>query len=94
MRLPGKRREYYKDDAATAATWTDDGRLRTDELASLDEDGFVYISGRLKDMIIRGGNNIYATDVEAVILEHPAVQKRRSSASRTKCSAKTSARTW
>jgi acyl-CoA synthetase (AMP-forming)/AMP-acid ligase II len=75
VRLPGKRREYYKDDAATAATWTADGWLRTGDLARLDDDGFVYISGRLKDMIIRGGNNIYATDVEAAILEHPAVQE-------------------
>ena len=75
MRLPGKRREYYKDDGASAATWTEDGWLRTGDLAYLDEDGFVYISGRIKDMIIRGGNNIYATDVEAVILEHPDVQE-------------------
>ena len=72
---PGKRREYYKDDGASAATWTDDGWLRTGDLAYLDADGFVYISGRIKDMIIRGGNNIYATDVEAVILEHPDVQE-------------------
>ena len=90
---PGKRREYYKDDGATAATWTDDGWLRTGDLAYLDEDGFVYISGRIKDMIIRGGNNIYATDVEAVILEHPAVQEaavdRRAAHT---CSARTSAR--
>jgi acyl-CoA synthetase (AMP-forming)/AMP-acid ligase II len=75
VRLPGKRREYYKDDGASAATWTDDGWLRTGDLAYLDADGFVYISGRIKDMIIRGGNNIYATDVEAVILEHPDVQE-------------------
>src|SRR5262249_20375273 len=75
VRLPGKGREYYNDDAANAATWTGDGWLRTGDLAYLDEDGFVYISGRIKDMIIRGGNNIYATDVEAVILEHPAVQE-------------------
>ena len=75
VRLPGKRREYYKDDGATAATWTDDGWLRTGDLAYLDDDGFVYISGRIKDMIIRGGNNVYATDVEAVILEHPDVQE-------------------
>ena len=75
MRLPGKRREYYKDDGASAAAWTDDGWLRTGDLAYLDADGFVYISGRIKDMIIRGGNNIYATDVEAVILEHPDVQE-------------------
>ena len=75
VRLPGKRREYYKDDAASAATWTDDGWLRTGDLAYVDEDGFVYISGRIKDMIIRGGNNIYATDVEAVILEHAGVRE-------------------
>ena len=49
--------------------------MRTGDLAYLDADGFVYISGRIKDMIIRGGNNIYATDVEAVILEHPDVQE-------------------
>ena len=75
MRLPGKRREYYKDDGATNAAWTTDGWLRTGDLAYLDDDGFVYISGRIKDMIIRGGNNIYATDVEAVILEHADVQE-------------------
>jgi acyl-CoA synthetase (AMP-forming)/AMP-acid ligase II len=75
VRLPGKRREYYKDDAASAAAWTADGWLRTGDLAYLDEDGFVYISGRIKDMIIRGGNNIYATDVEAVVLEHAGVQE-------------------
>ena len=52
VRLPGKRREYYKDDGASAAAWTDDGWLRTGDLAYL-----------------------YATDVEAVILEHPDVQE-------------------
>ena len=61
--------------ARARSTWTDDGWLRTGDLAYLDADGFVYISGRIKDMIIRGGNNIYATDVEAVILEHPDVQE-------------------
>ena len=77
MRLPGKRREYYKDDGASASTWTEDGWLRTGDLAYLDDEGFVYISGRIKDMIIRGGNNIYATDVEAVLLEHPTCRKPR-----------------
>ncbi|HEU5300953.1 MAG TPA: AMP-binding protein [Acidimicrobiia bacterium] len=75
MRMQGKQREYYKDDAATASTWTPDGWLRTGDLAYLDEDGYLYICGRKKDMIIRGGNNIYATDVEAVLLEHPDVQE-------------------
>jgi len=75
MRMQGKQREYYKDDAATASTWTDDGWLRTGDLAYLDDDGYLYVCGRKKDMIIRGGNNIYSTDVEAVLLEHPAVQE-------------------
>jgi acyl-CoA synthetase (AMP-forming)/AMP-acid ligase II len=75
LRMDGKQREYYKNDEATAATWTDDGWLRSGDLAYLDEDGFLYICGRKKDMIIRGGNNIYATDVEAVLLEHPDVQE-------------------
>jgi acyl-CoA synthetase (AMP-forming)/AMP-acid ligase II len=74
-KLPGKQREYYKDDQATERTWTSDGWLRSGDLAYTDEDGFIYISGRIKDMIIRGGNNIYATDIEAVIIEHPAVQE-------------------
>jgi acyl-CoA synthetase (AMP-forming)/AMP-acid ligase II len=74
-RLPGRQREYYKDEEATSATWTPDGWLRSGDLAYLDTDGFIYIVGRKKDMIIRGGNNIYATDVEAVILEHPDVQE-------------------
>jgi acyl-CoA synthetase (AMP-forming)/AMP-acid ligase II len=75
LRMQGKQREYYRDDDATRSTWTDDGWLRSGDLAYLDEDGFLYICGRMKDMIIRGGNNIYATDVEAVILEHPAVRE-------------------
>ncbi len=74
-RLPGRQREYYRDDDATSATWTADGWLRSGDLAYLDADGFIYIVGRKKDMIIRGGNNIYATDVEAVVLEHPDVQE-------------------
>jgi acyl-CoA synthetase (AMP-forming)/AMP-acid ligase II len=75
LRMVGKQREYYRDDEATRSTWTDDGWLRSGDLAYTDEDGFLYICGRMKDMIIRGGNNIYATDVEAVILEHPAVRE-------------------
>ncbi len=74
VRNPGREREYFNDAEATAATWRD-GWLHSGDLAYLDEDGFLYIVGRQKDVIIRGGNNIHATDVEAVLYEHPAVQE-------------------
>ncbi len=74
-RMEGAQREYYKDADATASTWTADGWLRSGDLAYLDEDGFLYIAGRKKDMIIRGGHNVYPTDVEAVLIEHPDVQE-------------------
>jgi acyl-CoA synthetase (AMP-forming)/AMP-acid ligase II len=72
IRLPGRQREYYRDPDATARTWTD-GWLHTGDLGRLDEDGYLYIVGRTKEVIIRGGNNIYATDVENALLEHPTV---------------------
>jgi acyl-CoA synthetase (AMP-forming)/AMP-acid ligase II len=74
-RLRGYQREYYKDAEATASTWTSDGWLRSGDLGYLDDDGFLYIVGRKKDMIVRGGNNVYPTDIESVILEHPDVQE-------------------
>ena len=72
IRLPGKAREYYRDPQASAAAWRTDG-LHTGDLARIDEDGYVYVVGRLKEVIIRGGNNVYAADVEAVLYEHPDV---------------------
>lgn len=66
------RREYYRDPEASASTWSGEW-LRTGDLGHLDEDGYLYISGRAKDVIIRGGNNVHAADVEAVLYEHPAV---------------------
>ncbi|MDP1794891.1 MAG: fatty acid--CoA ligase family protein, partial [Acidimicrobiales bacterium] len=74
VRNPGREREYFNDPDATAATWRD-GWLHSGDLAFLDEDGFLYIVGRAKDVIIRGGNNIHATDIESVLFEHPAVQE-------------------
>ncbi len=71
---PGREREYFDDPSATASTWRD-GWLHTGDLAFLDEDGYLYIVGRKKDVIIRGGNNIHATDVESVLMEYPGIQE-------------------
>ncbi len=72
LRIPGRQREYFEDPEATAETWVD-GWLRTGDIGRLDGDGYLYIGGRAKDVIIRGGTNIYAVDVEYVILSHPDV---------------------
>jgi len=72
LRMPGREREYYNDPDATAGTW-DNGWLRTGDLGRLDADGYLYIVGRKKDVIIRGGNNIHAQDVETVLHDHPDV---------------------
>ncbi len=74
VRNPGREREYFRDTEATAETWRE-GWLHSGDLAYLDEDGFLYVVGREKDVIIRGGNNVHATDVEAVLYEHPGVQE-------------------
>ena len=72
VRVGNRHREYYRDPEATAATWGD-GWLHSGDLGTLDADGYLYIRGRKKDMIIRGGNNVMAADVEAVLVEHPGV---------------------
>ncbi|MEW6777435.1 MAG: class I adenylate-forming enzyme family protein [Bdellovibrionota bacterium] len=69
------RRKYFKNEKATSETWTEDGWLKTGDLGYLDDDGFLYIAGRNKDMIIRGGFNVYPIEIEAALHEHPAVQE-------------------
>src|SRR5690606_3406855 len=64
---------YHDDAAATAATIDDDGWLHTGDLCSMDERGYCTIVGRLKDMIIRGGENIYPSEIEEVLFRHDAV---------------------
>ena len=63
---------YWHKPEASAATFID-GWVRTGDLARLDDEGFVYIVDRAKDMIIRGGENIYSTEVENCLYAHPAV---------------------
>ncbi|MGE3848563.1 MAG: AMP-binding protein [Gammaproteobacteria bacterium] len=64
---------YYDMPEATAATIDADGWLHTGDLCSMDARGFCRVTGRLKDMIIRGGENIYPREVEEVLYTHPAV---------------------
>ncbi|MGI9169967.1 MAG: class I adenylate-forming enzyme family protein [Caulobacteraceae bacterium] len=63
---------YWNKPQATAETFID-GWVRTGDLARLDEEGFCYIVDRAKDMLIRGGENIYCVEVENVLFDHPAV---------------------
>ncbi len=64
---------YFDMPEETAATIDGEGWLHTGDLASMDERGYCRIEGRLKDMIIRGGENIYPREIEAVLFEHPSV---------------------
>lgn len=65
----------YLDPAHTDDAFTDDGWFRTGDLATIDTDSWLNVTGRLKDVIIRGGENISATEVEAIVEAHPAVQQ-------------------
>lgn len=72
MKGPNLIRGYWNKPEATAETIVD-GWLRTGDLGRMDEEGFLYIEDRAKDMILRGGENVYSAEVEAAIYEHPAV---------------------
>jgi fatty-acyl-CoA synthase len=64
---------YYDMPEATAAAIDPEGWYHTGDLASMDERGYLRIEGRLKDMIIRGGENIYPREIEEVLFKHAAV---------------------
>jgi len=73
VRGPITMREYVGKPEATAQTLLPGGWLRTGDLARVDEDGFVFVVDRLKDMIITAGFNVYPAELERAIAEHPAV---------------------
>ena len=66
-------RGYFENPEATAAAIDTEGWLHTGDLCSMDERGYCYIEGRLKDMIIRGGENIYPREIEQLLFTHPMV---------------------
>lgn len=65
---------YWDDPAKTAEAIDADGWMHSGDLATMDENGYIRITGRIKDMIIRGGENIYPREIEEFLLTHPAVQ--------------------
>ena len=65
---------YWGKPEATAAAITPDGWLRSGDGGHMDADGYIYVTDRIKDMIISGGENIYPAEIERVLAEHPAIQ--------------------
>ena len=72
LRGPGIMRGYWRKPAETEATFSD-GWLRTGDGGYIDENGYLYVTDRIKDMIISGGENIYPAEVESAIATHPSV---------------------
>jgi fatty-acyl-CoA synthase len=66
---------YYGDADATAEALNDSGWLRSGDLGTMDADGYVSITGRRKEMIIRGGENIYPREIEDLLFAHPKISE-------------------
>lgn len=64
---------YYKDPENTAKTLEPDGWMHTGDVGYMDEDGFVFVTGRIKELIIKGGENIAPREIDEALLKHPAV---------------------
>src|SRR5699024_3190632 len=64
---------YWNNTSATEAAFDAEGFFRTGDLGYRDDDGYVYIVDRMKEMIIHGGYNVYPREVEEVLYEHPDV---------------------
>ena len=75
LRTPQLMKGYLGKPEETAEVITEDGWFRTGDMGKVDDDGFVFVEDRLKDMIISGGENIYSPEVERVLAEHPAVME-------------------
>ena len=73
VRAPTVVKRYWNKPEATAEAFAD-GWYRTGDVGRFDTDGFLYIEDRIKDMVIRGGENIYSAEVEAALSEHPQVK--------------------
>jgi long-chain acyl-CoA synthetase len=73
VRGPNVMKGYYKLAEATARTLESDGWLHTGDLGYMDADGFVFVTGRLKELIIKGGENIAPREIDEALLRHPAV---------------------
>lgn len=73
IRGPNVMHGYFKNEAATRAAFTSDGWLRSGDLGHRDNDGFFFITGRIKELIIKGGENIAPREIDEVLLRHPAV---------------------
>jgi len=65
---------YYKNEEATRVAIDHEGWLHTGDIAILDEDGYIDITGRIKDMVIRGGENVYPREIEEFLYQHPSIQ--------------------
>jgi acyl-CoA synthetase (AMP-forming)/AMP-acid ligase II len=72
LRLPAGERRYWNDEQANERTFRD-GWVHTGDLGKIDDEGFLYVVGRTKDVIIRGGYNITPVEVENALYEHPDV---------------------
>ena len=73
IRGPNVMRGYYKNEAASAAAFTPDRWLRTGDLGHRDADGYFFVTGRIKELIIKGGENIAPREIDEALLGHPAV---------------------
>ena len=69
VRGPSVTPGYWRNPEATAEAFTSDGFFRTGDMGSLDDDGFLFIRDRIKDMIITGGENVYPAEVESVLAD-------------------------